>query len=175
MDIKLGKNLVLTGMMGVGKTTIGRKLAKKLSFNFIDIDKKIESEENSLIKNIFKIKGEVYFREIEKKITLKELKKSKVVISLGGGGFLNKIIRRRVKLSSISFWLDIDLNNLVTRLIKSKKRPLLHKKDVKKTINKIYLKRKKFYNKADYKIDCSLLKPEEIVNKICKLYAHTRD
>ena len=67
------KNLVLTGMMGVGKSTVGRRLAKKLSFDFIDIDKVIEEKEKSSISEIFKTKGEIYFRKIESQITKREL------------------------------------------------------------------------------------------------------
>ena len=88
---------LLTGMMGVGKSTIGKKLAKKLKYNFIDIDKTIELKEKSSINLIFKNKSESYFRKIESEITLSELKKEKSVISLGGGAFLNKEIRSSVK------------------------------------------------------------------------------
>ena len=90
----MSKNLILTGMMGVGKSTVGKNLAKKLSYNFIDIDRKIEFEENLSINSIFKNKGEPYFRKIEKIITLRELKNSSSVISLGGGAFLNNAIRK---------------------------------------------------------------------------------
>jgi Shikimate kinase len=78
----LTKNLVLTGMMGVGKTSVGRSLAKKLNFSFIDIDKIIEDEEGSSIDAIFKNKSERYFRSLENKITLRELNNNKKVISL---------------------------------------------------------------------------------------------
>ena len=74
------KNLVLTGMMGVGKSTIGRTLAKKLSYKYIDIDEVIEKTERSSINEIFKNKSEIYFRVIENKITLRELKKRNCVI-----------------------------------------------------------------------------------------------
>ena len=94
--------------MGVGKSTIGKSLADKLSFKFKDIDKIIEIKEGCTIDNIFKNKGENYFRTLEKKITLNELKNENTVISLGGGAFLNKSIRREVKNTSVSFWLDID-------------------------------------------------------------------
>ena len=79
------KNLLLTGMMGVGKSTVGKKLAKKLKLKFIDIDGLIEKKEKKTIKQIFENKSEDYFRKIEKKITLEELKKSNSVIALGGG------------------------------------------------------------------------------------------
>ena len=84
-------------MMGVGKSTVGKNLAKKLKYNFIDIDKLIETKEKSSISLIFKNKGESYFREIENEITLQELNKDNSVISLGGGAFLNKSIRSCVK------------------------------------------------------------------------------
>ena len=171
----MSKNLVLTGMMGAGKSTIGKSLAKKLSYTFIDIDKKIEKKEGCKINLIFKKKSENYFRRIENNITLDELKKQKSVISLGGGAFLNTSIRRKVKSSSISFWLDVELNELVKRLRKSKKRPLLVKNNLKETIKKIYLERKKTYNEADFRIKCSFLKPDKIVRKILELYEKSGD
>jgi len=92
------------------------------------------------------------------------------VISLGGGSFLNKSIRSNAKKSSISFWLDVNTEELIERLHKSKKRPLLYKKNINDTIKRLYLERKKIYNQADYRIKCTLLKPKEIVNIILKLY-----
>ena len=166
----LNKNLILTGMMGVGKSTIGKNLANKLKYNFIDIDKLIETIEKTSINLIFKNKGENYFRKIENKITLEKLKKNNSVISLGGGAFLNKVIRENAKKTSISFWLDINTDLLVKRLNKTQKRPLLYKKNISDTIKKIYLERKKIYNEADHRIKCNFLTSEEIVNKIFKLY-----
>jgi shikimate kinase len=167
---KLSKNLTLTGMMGVGKSTIGKNLAKRLKFNFADIDKLIEAKEGASINLIFKNKSESYFRKIESEITLQELKKNNSVISLGGGSFLNKSIRSNAKKSSISFWLDVNTEELIKRLHKSKKRPLLYKKNINDTIKRLYLERKKIYNQADYRIKCTLLKPKEIVNIILNLY-----
>tara|TARA_B100001248_G_scaffold72338_1_gene51254 strand:+ start:173 stop:688 length:516 start_codon:yes stop_codon:yes gene_type:complete len=166
----LKKNLVLTGMMGVGKSTVGKNLANKLSYSFIDVDKIIEEYEGSSIDIIFKNKGENYFRTIEYKITTNELNKKGSVISLGGGAFLDKGIRRRVKNSSVSFWLDINLNLLIKRLKKARKRPLLQGKNLIETVNKIYLARKKTYSEADHKINCKNLKPDVITNQIIKLY-----
>tara|TARA_E500000178_G_scaffold32582_1_gene29589 strand:- start:1767 stop:2282 length:516 start_codon:yes stop_codon:yes gene_type:complete len=169
----LKKNLVLTGMMGVGKSTIGRKLSEKLKLKFIDIDQFIEKREKSKISEIFKVKGEIYFRKIEKKITLEILKEQQIVIALGGGSFLNNLIRQKIKNSSLSFWLDSNIKIILPRLQNIKKRPLLNKDNFEENINKIYLERKKIYNKADFKIKCDSLEIDEIVNKIIKLYENS--
>ena len=157
-------------MMGVGKSTIGKILAKRLNYNFVDIDNIIEAKEGTNINQIFKNKSESYFRKIENDVTLLELKKSKTVISLGGGAFLNDQIRRDAKKLSTSFWLDVSIDLLLRRLRKTRQRPLLFKKNLNETIKKIYFSRKKFYNESNYRIKCNALKPEEIVNKIIHLY-----
>ena len=164
------KNLTLTGMMGVGKSTIGKNLAKKLKYNFIDVDKLIENKERTSISLIFKNKSEQYFRKIESEITLSELKKEKSVIALGGGAFLNKEIRRSAKKLSVSFWLDVPVEELIKRLKKNRKRPLLSQKNISETVKKIYYDRKKIYNEADYRIKCNSLSLNKIVNKILNLY-----
>ena len=166
----MAKNLTLTGMMGVGKSTIGKILAKKLNYNFVDIDKLIESKENLSINLIFKHKGESYFRKIEYKVILSELKNNNSVISLGGGAFLNNAIRKNAKKLSTSFWLDLPLEELIKRLKKNKKRQLLLNKNLSETVKKIYFDRKKIYNEADYRIKCNSLRSGEIVNKILNLY-----
>jgi len=171
----LKKNLILTGMMGVGKSTVGKKLANKLKFKFIDIDRIIEQKEKSKIKNIFRNKGESYFRKIEKKITLEELKKNNLVVALGGGAFVNSSIRKEIKNSCVSFWLDLNLKTLLNRLRYVKKRPLLSQNKLEETINKIYSERKKFYNESNYKIKCNSKNIKEIVDKITKLYESSRD
>ena len=156
--------------MGVGKSTIGKNLAKKLKYNFIDVDKIIEAKEGLSINLIFKNKSESYFRKIENEITLSELKKNNSVISLGGGAFLNKTIRKNTKKYSTSFWIDVPIYNLIKRLEKSRQRPLLYKKNIAETVKKIYFDRKKIYNEADYRIKCNSLKPNEVVSKIISIY-----
>ena len=156
--------------MGVGKSTIGKNLAKKLKYNFVDVDKLIEAKERSSINFIFKNKSEVYFRKVENEITLAELKKNDSVISLGGGAFLSNEIRKSAKKLSVSFWLDVPINELIKRLKKNKKRPLLFKKNIEETVKKIYFDRKKIYNEADFRIKCNSLKSDEIVEKILNLY-----
>jgi shikimate kinase len=167
---KVNKNLTLTGMMGVGKSSIGKNLAKRLKFSFFDVDRLIELKEGMSINLIFKNKSENYFRKLENEISLQVLRRKNCVISLGGGAFLNKSIRASTKKRSISFWLDTDIDQLIKRLKRSKKRPLLNKKNISNTIKKIYYEREKIYNMADFKIKCSSLKSNEIMDKILNLY-----
>ena len=138
------KSLVLTVMMGVGKSTIGRILAKRLKIKFIDVDKIIEKNERKTIKQIFEENGEKYFRKLEKKITLKLLKNKKAVVALGGGAFINNEIRLKVLKTSVSVWLKVSLDKLHKRYRRNDKRPLLNKKELDKEVRNIYLSRKKF-------------------------------
>ena len=167
MEIK--KNLVLLGMMGVGKTRIGKYVAKRLKINFFDIDKLIEKKNEMKITEIFKTKGEIYFRKEEEFVTIKYLNKKGSIISLGGGGFINDKIRKKVLSECISVWLNVNLETIYTRLKNSKKRPLINKNDPNK-ISKIFMERKKIYSLADHEINCDNLYINQISNKIIKLY-----
>ena len=120
----LNKNIVLIGMMGSGKSTIGYLLSKSINLDFIDVDKIIEKETGVKIYNIFEKKGELYFRNLEEKITLRLLKSKRKIISLGGGGFINKNIRKEVLNNNLSFWLNWKNSTLIKRVKKSKKRPV---------------------------------------------------
>jgi len=114
--MKSKENLVFLGMMGSGKSSIGSLTAKKLQIKFIDVDKEIERELGLSISKIFETKGEVYFRKFEEKITLKVLKINLTVISLGGGAFINKVIRKEVLKNHISF-LGAGKSTLFTKKI----------------------------------------------------------
>ena len=162
-------------MMGAGKSTIGKKLAKNLKLKFVDIDEVIEKKEKKTIKEIFKNKGEDYFRKVEVKTTFEELKRSNLVVALGGGAFIDKSVRKMILNSSISFWLDLDLKTLLSRLKNTKKRPLISQDNLKESINKIYLERKKIYSEANFIIKCNSMDTKEIVNKIINLYENSRN
>ncbi len=164
------KNLTLTGMMGVGKSTIGKAISKQLSMQFIDVDRIIEKKLKLSVKKIFEKEGEAFFRDFEEKITLDEVKKTKRVISLGGGGFMNAKIRDLVVLNTRSFWLYLNLNLLEKRLVNSKKRPLLVSKNIKLDLEKIYKERKNIYSLANHKVDCDNLTTNTITKKIITLY-----
>ena len=170
MNIK--KNLVLLGMMGVGKTGIGKYVARRLKINFFDIDKLIEKKNEMKITKIFKTKGETYFRKEEEFVTIKYLNKKESIISLGGGGFINDKIRKKVLSECISVWLNVNLKTIYTRLKNSKKRPLIYKNN-QNNIGKIFMERKKIYSLANHEINCDNLNLNQISNRIIKLYEET--
>ncbi len=158
-------------MMGSGKSSIGRILSKKLNFTFIDIDQKIEENENSKISEIFTKHGENYFRKIEEKISLKFISSEHSVISLGGGGFINASIRKMCKKNCLSFWLDWKNETIIKRIYKSKKRPLVINL-TKSQIDDLIKERSKFYSLSNHRINCDKLDKFEIINKILNIYEY---
>ena len=145
------KNICIMGLMGSGKSIIGKDLSKYLNLNFFDTDKEIELTTKKSISKIFEENGELYFRNIEVKVCTELLNLENCVISLGGGSIINKEIRKVIKKNSYSIYLQVNLDNLLKRLKSSKKRPLLNKKQNKRDIlENLYNNRRKFYEKADF-------------------------
>ena len=168
--MKSNNNLVLLGMMGSGKSTIGLSLSKRLNTNFFDIDKIIEREHNMKINEIFEKKGEKFFRSLEEKITLSVLKSKNSIISLGGGSWLNEKIRKETNINNnVSFWLNWDTSIILERIKKNNKRPLIKNLNDSEIV-KLILKRSKIYAKANYKIDCNRLTKDKIIKKILNIY-----
>ena len=138
------------GLMGSGKSIIGKDLSKNLNLKFYDTDKEIELRTNKKISEIFKEEGESYFRDIEEKVCIEILTNDNCVISLGGGSIISKKIRKIIKKNSYSIYLQVTLNNLLKRLKFSRKRPLLNNNSNKSEIMRKLLKdRQKYYEKAD--------------------------
>ena len=172
--MKLKKNLVLVGMMGSGKSTIGKLVAKNLNYDFYDIDQLIEEQMKMKINEIFKLKGENFFRNLEEEVTLEILNLKNSVVALGGGGFINDNIRQEAIKKNETFWLDWNLNTLINRIRRNNKRPIalsLNNFELKNLI----LKRSKYYSKAENKINCEKLSKSEIMKKIIKLYANKKN
>ena len=160
------KNICIMGLMGSGKSVVGRELSKYLNIKFYDTDKEIELNAKKSIKTIFEEEGETYFRDIEKKICLKLLTLDNCVISLGGGSIINKEIRKVIKNNSYSIYLEVKINNLMDRLKSSKKRPLLNDKSNKKeTLENLFNNRRKFYEKADFIVNNNYNK-SQVLEKI---------
>tara|TARA_B100001059_G_C17445044_1_gene384561 strand:+ start:28 stop:540 length:513 start_codon:yes stop_codon:yes gene_type:complete len=167
--MKSKENIVFLGMMGSGKTSIGSIVSKKLNIDFIDVDKEIEKDLGMTISKIFENKGEKYFREIEEATTLKIFKKSKIVISLGGGAFLNNKIKKEILENHISFWLNWDIKTLINRIIKNQKRPIAFNAS-KNELVEIIKKRSIVYSKAMYKVNCENLSKNQIVKDVLRIY-----
>ncbi len=152
-------NITICGMMGSGKSTVGRLVAKEINYKFVDIDKLIEEKEGKKIVKIFEEKGENYFRNLEEKETLEILNQRKLVVSLGGGAIINKKIRNSINLNSYNIYLKVKVEVLYNRLKNSKNRPLIFKKDLNQVLIELSEKREKFYNTADL-----IIKNEENIN-----------
>ena len=167
--MKLKKNLVLLGMMGSGKSTIGYLLSKNLNLEFYDIDSVIEKQDGRKIAEIFNTEGEDFFRKLEEKVSIKILKLKNKVVSLGGGAFLNENIRKEVLSNNVSFWLNWKNNTLINRIKRNNKRPIINNYN-ENEIKKLISKRVKIYSMADFKIDCEKFPKNEITEKIADIY-----
>ena len=154
----------LIGMMGSGKTSVGKLLANKLQFSNIDIDKEIEKDEKLSIKEIFEKKGENYFREIESKYLLR--KRNSVVVSCGGGIVLNKKNREFLRTSGYTIYLKSSIPTLEERLLNKNNRPLLDNDDLKETLINVYNKRKTLYTSA---ANTTIITDRRSVKKVCEL------
>jgi len=167
--MKSKENIVFLGMMGSGKTSIGKLVSKKLELDFFDTDYYIEKKLDMKISKIFTIRGEKFFREFEEKITLDILKKKNIVVALGGGAFLNKNIRKEILANHLSFWLNYDSKIIINRIKNSSKRPLAYNSTIGELTNLIG-KRSNIYSKALYKVNCDGLTKNQVTEKILKTY-----
>ena len=167
--MKSEKSLILIGMMGSGKSTIGSLISKKLNLEFFDVDRNIEKNEGMKITQIFKNKGEKHFREVEKNLTIKILNKKNCVISLGGGAFLNDEIRKKILSEHISIWLNWLPSTIINRIKKNNKRPIVKKLN-KNEIEKLIKYRSLKYSLANFKLECENLSKYEIVSRVIKIY-----
>ena len=149
----LKQHLVLVGMMGAGKTTLGRRLAKHLSVPFVDADDAISEAAGMEISEIFEVLGEDAFREGERKVILRLLEKKPCVLATGGGAFLNKETRDAITANSVSIWLDADLDTLVQRTSRNRARPLLSGVNRAVKLSQLKAARDPIYSQALIKID----------------------
>ena len=157
-------------MMGVGKSILGKIVAKQLNLKFIDTDLNIEKKCGMTISQIFKKKGEVFFRKEEQEEVLKSLKNHNSVIALGGGAFINKLIRDNILKKTTSIWLDLNLKTLNKRMKWNKRRPLLEVKNTQVKINYLYAERKNIYKLAKHRINCNDKNKKNLVKEIINVY-----
>ncbi len=144
-----GRPLVLVGMMGAGKTTVGRRLAARLNRRFIDSDEEIEKAAQMTIPEIFAQRGEPEFRAGETRVISRLLKEDGIVLATGGGAFVNLETRAQIKSGAVSVWLKADLDILFERVSRRSNRPLLKTADPKATLQKLIEDRYPIYAEAD--------------------------
>ena len=163
-------NVILTGFMGTGKTSLGKMLATKLGRPFVDIDKKIEDEAHLSIPKIFERFGEEHFRELER-AAVKELSSRRgLVISTGGGTIKDEENLRLLKNSGVMICLTTEPEEIFNRTARRGERPVLDGGGDERlaTIKKLLAERKQFYERADYTVDTTEWSPIQIVDVICK-------
>jgi len=161
------KKIILIGMMGSGKTSVGALLSNKLNFKFLDCDEIFESQNKILIKNFFSKYGEELFREKETEILVEALKKENIVLSTGGGVILKKKNRDLIfSESNTVVYLSASLVELNKRLLFDNARPLLQTNDIQFKLETILKQRDKFYNLAQLKINTDNKSIEDVVLEI---------
>lgn len=158
--------IVLIGLMGAGKSTVGRRLAKRLSVPFIDSDDEIKKAAGCSIEDIFELYGEAEFRAGEKRVMDRLMDEGPMVLATGGGAFINADIRARILSASTSVWLSAGLDALVDRTSRRGGRPLLKTGDPRKTLEKLITERYPIYEKADITIDTDDESHDSAVNLI---------
>ena len=147
----LSKSIVLTGLMGSGKSAIGKVLSEKMGVPLSDTDKIIEKEVGKTIYEIFNDSGEKYFRQVEEKVVGRVLDKTAHIISTGGGSILSSKTRKAIKSKSFSIWVQCDLNIISNRILYQEKRPLLKSEKIVDILIEKNKERIKFYRQADSK------------------------
>lgn len=160
------RTLVLVGLMGVGKTTVGRRLAKKLGLEFVDSDFEIEQAAGMSVIEIFEKYGEEDFRSGERRVMTRLLDGTPKVIATGGGAFINAETRALIKSNALTIWLDADTDILVERTGRRDTRPLLKEGNPEEILDKLAAERAPFYAEADLKIVSSEGLHDTVVNAI---------
>jgi len=163
----LKKTIVMVGMMGAGKTAIGRSLAARLRAPFLDSDAEIEADANLSVPEIFERDGEAFFRDKETQVISRLLDEKRGVLSTGGGAFLSEVNRANISARGVSLWLNADLSLLWQRVRHKDTRPLLRTSDPRTTLAEIYEQRVPLYAEADIVVKSSPeLSIEEMVDRV---------
>ena len=159
-----GRSIVLVGMMGVGKSSVGRRLAARLSIPFVDADTEIENAAKMTIPEIFARHGEAYFRSGEARVIARLLESGPQVLATGGGAFMNEETRSLIKAKGVSIWLNAEFDVLLRRTSKRKSdRPLLQTEDPAQTLQALLAEREPTYALADLTVQSREVPHEAIV------------
>jgi shikimate kinase len=167
------RSVVLVGMMGAGKSTIGRRLATRLRLPFLDADTEIETAAGMSIPDIFETHGEPHFRDGEARVIARLLDGGPGVLATGGGAFLREETRERIRRKAISVWLKADVDTIMRRVKRRADRPLLQTADPAATVERLVGEREPFYQAADLTIASREVPHEKIVDE-CIEALHAR-
>jgi shikimate kinase len=176
MKMGVRKIIAIVGLMGVGKTTVGARLAEKLKYYFIDCDQEIEDRERKTVSEIFTQNGEKYFRDIEERV-IAEIsdREEEVVISLGGGAFMSEKTQKILKEKAITIWLEAPIEEILHRIGKKNTRPLLNQKNKREILEELAAKRYPTYAKADLKFNTNNNYGEALLRKITQQLKQLKD
>jgi shikimate kinase len=161
-----GKSVVLVGLMGAGKSSVGRRLAKALDIPFVDADEEIERAAGCSVEDIFRLYGEAAFRDGEERVIARLLEQGPQVLATGGGAFMNPHTRERIRKAAVSVWLRADLDLLVRRTSRRGGRPLLAHGDPRATLERLMAERYPVYAEADMTVDTTDENIERMVDRI---------
>ena len=165
--------IVLVGMMGAGKSTIGRRLAARLRLPFVDADVEIEAAAGMTIPEIFELHGEPHFRDGEARVIARLLEGGPGVLATGGGSFMREETRQRIHDKAVSIWLKADADIIMRRVRRRADRPLLHTADPAATVSRLMTEREPIYQHADITIGSRDVPHEKIVEE-CLEALHRR-
>jgi shikimate kinase len=166
-----GRSIVLVGLMGAGKSTVGRRLAQKLGLEFTDADVEIERAAGKTVPDIFRDHGEAYFREGERKVIARLLDSGPQVLATGGGAFMNEETRHNIASRGISVWLRADMNLLMKRVRRRDNRPLLKAEDPEEVMRQLIAQRYPVYGQADVTVESRDVPHNSIVSDVIRALA----
>jgi len=169
---RLGSHpIVLVGLMGAGKSSVGRRLAEKLKLDFVDADHEIETAAGKSISEIFADHGEPYFREGERRVIARLLGNGAQVLATGGGAYINDETRARIQEHGVSVWLNAPLQLLMKRVMKRQDRPLLKAEDPEAVMKKLIETRYPVYGTADVTVESRDVQHGQMVNDVIRALA----
>ncbi len=165
-SMKIPRAIVFIGLMGAGKSCIGRRLASQLALEFVDADAEIEKAAGCSIEEIFERHGESAFRDGERRVIARLLDKPGQVLATGGGAFMDPRTRAAIRERAISVWLRADLELLLKRTGRRNNRPLLKRGDPREILGRLIAERYPVYSQADIIVDSEDGPPEVIVERV---------
>lgn len=156
------KSIVLVGLMGAGKSTVGKKLATLVELPFFDADNEIEKVSTMTIPELFEAYGEAEFRDLERRVIVRMLENGPIVLATGGGAYMNELTRRAIASEGVSLWLKAELDVLMTRVARKQNRPLLKNDNPRGVMERLMTERDPVYSLADLTVNSREEKKEII-------------